>query len=65
MQSIFLLLGLSAAISATPLGQQVPLSETEPAGQVLASRKPLSGRFLHITGTLVSRALPLCNRLCQ
>jgi hypothetical protein len=51
MQSIFLLLGLSAAISASPLGQQLPLSETEPAGQVLPSRKPLSGRFLHVTGT--------------
>ncbi|KAJ5301797.1 hypothetical protein N7508_006660 [Penicillium antarcticum] len=49
MQSICLLLGLSAAISASPLSQQLPLSETEPAGQVLASRKPLSGRFLHIT----------------
>ncbi|KAJ5767166.1 uncharacterized protein N7511_004782 [Penicillium nucicola] len=49
MQSICLLLGLAALISATPLGQQLVLGETEPAGQVLASRKPLSGRFLHIT----------------
>ncbi|KAJ5482054.1 hypothetical protein N7475_000866 [Penicillium sp. IBT 31633x] len=57
MQSILLLLGLFAdSISASPLAQQQPLADhfspTElPAGQVLAegSRKPVHGRFLHIT----------------
>lgn len=54
MQSIFLLLGLFAnAISASPLGQQ-PLgriSPTELSGQLAESlRKPVRGRFLHITG---------------
>ena len=54
MQSIFLLLGLFAdAISASPLGQQ-PLghiSPTEPPGQLVEGlRKPVRGRFLHITG---------------
>ncbi|KAK4862201.1 hypothetical protein LT330_003339 [Penicillium expansum] len=53
MQSIFLLLGLFAdAISASPLGQQ-PLgriSPTELSGQLAESlRKPVRGRFLHIT----------------
>lgn len=54
MQSIFLLLGLFAdAISASPLGQQ-PLghiSPTERPGQLVEGlRKPVRGRFLHITG---------------
>ncbi|KAJ5827181.1 hypothetical protein N7447_003944 [Penicillium robsamsonii] len=49
MQSIFLLLGLFAdAISASPLGQQ-PLGPTEPASLVEGLRKPIRGRFLHIT----------------
>lgn len=55
MQSIFLLLGLFAdAISASPLGQQPlgRLSPTElPSGQLAEGlRKPVRGRFLHITG---------------
>lgn len=54
MQSIFLLLGLFAdAISASPLGQQ-PLGHLGPAelpGQLVEGlRKPVRGRFLHITG---------------
>ncbi|KAJ5494229.1 hypothetical protein N7463_010316 [Penicillium fimorum] len=54
MQSIFLLLGLFAdAISASPLGQQLgqqPLGiPTEPAGLAEGLRKPIRGRFLHIT----------------
>ncbi|CAI7579332.1 unnamed protein product [Penicillium viridicatum] len=53
MQSIFLLLGLFAdAISASPLGQQ-PLGHigpTERPGQLVEGlRKPVRGRFLHIT----------------
>ncbi|KAF7523305.1 hypothetical protein PCG10_006709 [Penicillium crustosum] len=53
MQSIFLLLGLFAdAISASPLGQQ-PLGHLGPAelpGQLVEGlRKPVRGRFLHIT----------------
>ncbi|KAJ5957271.1 hypothetical protein N7501_011550 [Penicillium viridicatum] len=53
MQSIFLLLGLFAdAISASPLGQQ-PLGHigpTERPGQLVEGlRKPVHGRFLHIT----------------
>ncbi|KAJ5941271.1 hypothetical protein N7516_001439 [Penicillium verrucosum] len=53
MQSIFLLLGLFAdAISASPLGQQ-PLghiSPTDVPGQLVEGlRKPIHGRFLHIT----------------
>ncbi|CAI7589149.1 unnamed protein product [Penicillium glandicola] len=53
MQSIFLLLGLFAdAISASPLGQQ-PLgrvSPTELPDQLAEGlRKPVRGRFLHIT----------------
>jgi endopolyphosphatase len=54
MQSIFLLLGLFAdAISASPLGQQ-PLGHTSPtespAGPLAEGlRKPVRGRFLHIT----------------
>lgn len=54
MQSIFLLLGLFAdAISASPLEQQ-PLGRIRPtdppAGLAEGLRKPLRGRFLHITG---------------
>lgn len=54
MQSIVLLLGLFAdAISASSLGQQ-PLghtSSTELPGQLAEGlRKPVRGRFLHITG---------------
>lgn len=53
MQSIFLLLGLFAdAISASPLGQQ-PLGHISPTlpGQLVEGlRKPVRGRFLHITG---------------
>ncbi|KUM63083.1 hypothetical protein ACN42_g4006 [Penicillium freii] len=53
MQSIFLLLGLFAdAISASPLGQQ-PLGHIGPTarpGQLVEGlRKPVRGRFLHIT----------------
>ncbi|KAJ5382851.1 Endopolyphosphatase Ppn1p-related protein [Penicillium concentricum] len=50
MQSIFLLLGLFAdAISASPLGQHPLGYPTEPAGLAEGLRKPVRGRFLHIT----------------
>ncbi|OQE41405.1 hypothetical protein PENCOP_c005G07596 [Penicillium coprophilum] len=50
MQSVFLLLGLFAdAISASPLGQQPLGYPTEPTGLAEGLRKPVRGRFLHIT----------------
>lgn len=70
MQSIILLLGLFAdAISAGPLAQQQPLADQgspTPAGQVLAesSRRPVNGRFLHITGKGGSPAAPSVEFVC-